>query len=133
MLARIPRVRILVYPEPVRVAYGTVRLLVPKLWEGRKIDYMVHIGMASGRKFYSVERRGHRDGYTMRDVDDELLGDEERQKRGETCEWEGMPKELLSDVNIDEIWKRWKLALPVCINGLVSDLGSGADHDRVPM
>lgn len=105
----------MVYPEPVRVAYKTVRPLVPKLWEGRKIDYMVHIGMASGRKFYSVERRGHRDGYAMRDVDDELLGDTERKERGETCEWDGMPEEILTDTDIDDVWKRWKAALPVCL------------------
>ena len=100
----------------MRVAYKTVRPLVPKLWEGRKIDYMVHIGMASGRKFYSIERRGHRDGYVMRDVDNELLGDTERKERGDVCEWDGMPEEILSDLNIDDIWKRWRVALPVCLD-----------------
>ena len=103
----------MIHPEPVRVAYKTVRPLVPKLWDGRKIDYMVHIGMASGRKYYSVERRGHRDGYLMRDVDDELLGDTEKREAGENWAWEGMPEELLSDTNIDDIWRRWRSALPV--------------------
>lgn len=106
--------RILVHPEPVRVAYKVVRPLVPKLWEARKIDYMVHIGMATGRKFYCVERRGHRDGYAMRDVDDELLGDtERREKEGEKWIWSGLPEELLSDINIDDVWRRWRTALPV--------------------
>ena len=116
VLAVQPPVRILIYPEPVKVAYKTVRPLVPKLWEGRKIDYMVHIGMASGRKYYSVERRGHRDGYVMKDVDDELLGDEEKREEGKHWAWEGMPEEILSDTNIDEIWRRWRTALPVFLS-----------------
>jgi len=74
---------------------------------------MVHIGMATGRKYYSVERRGHRDGYKMKDVDEELLGDEERrQVEAENWIWEGLPEEILSDTNVDDIWKRWRVALP---------------------
>jgi pyroglutamyl-peptidase len=116
-IAKLPPVRILIHPEPVRVAYKTVRELVPKLWEGRKIDYMVHIGMASGRRYYSVERKGHRDGYSMRDVDDLLLGDTEKKNAGEHWAWEGLPAEILSDTNIDDVWRRWRTALPVNSTG----------------
>jgi pyroglutamyl-peptidase len=101
-------VRILVHPEPVNVAYKTVRGLVPRLWDTPRIDYMIHIGMATSRKFYSVERRGHRDGYEMRDVDGELLDDMVDGKK----EWEGLPKELLTDINVDDAWRRWRAALP---------------------
>jgi pyrrolidone-carboxylate peptidase len=108
-----------VHPEPIRVAYKTVRELVPKLWEGRKIDYAIHIGMASGRKFYSVERRGHRDGYVMRDVDNEFLRDDERRKEeGENWVWDGLPGELLTVADIDDVWRRWRIALPVCSESL---------------
>ena len=118
-IASHPPVRILVHPEPIRVAYKTVRELVPKLWEGRKIDYAIHIGMASGRKFYSVERRGHRDGYGMRDVDNEFLGDDERRKEeGENWIWDGLPGELLTVADIDDVWRRWRIALPVCSESL---------------
>ncbi|EKD20593.1 pyroglutamyl peptidase type [Drepanopeziza brunnea f. sp. 'multigermtubi' MB_m1] len=112
-IAKAVPVRILVHPAPVKVAYKSVRELVPALWDGRKIDYAIHIGMASGRKFYSVERRGHRDGYTIKDVDHELLGDEERRKReGDGWVWNGMPEELLSSIDVDDVWKRWRAALP---------------------
>jgi pyroglutamyl-peptidase len=71
--------------------------------------------MASGRRFYSVERRGHRDGYVMRDVDNEFLGDAERRKQeGEKWIWNGLPEELLSSVAIDDVWRRWRTTLPVC-------------------
>ncbi|RDL29920.1 Pyroglutamyl peptidase type [Venustampulla echinocandica] len=108
-----PPVRILVHPEAVRVSYNAVRDLVPKLWEGKKIDYTVHIGMASGRKFYSLERRGHRDGYVMKDVDGELLGDaERREKEGARWVWHGLPDELFTSVAVDDVWTRWRSSLP---------------------
>lgn len=124
LIAEHPPVRILVHPEPIRVAYKTVRELVPKLWEGRKIDYMVHIGMATARKFYSVERRGHRDGYVMRDVDNELLEDEERKKEeGDKWIWHGMPEKILTDVDIDDVWRRWRTALPTADVRISEDAG----------
>lgn len=55
-----------------------------------------------------MERRGLRDGYEMRDVDGELLTDTEEGKN----EWEGLPHELLTDVNVDDVWRRWRAALP---------------------
>jgi hypothetical protein len=112
-----------VHPEPIKVAYKTVRELVPNLWEGRRIDYCVHIGMASGRRFYSVERRGHRDGYGMEDVDNELLGDHARKKiEGEEWIWHGLPEILLSDADVDDVWRRWRIALPVSQYDTIRDL-----------
>jgi pyroglutamyl-peptidase len=88
--------------------------LVPKLWEERKIDFTLHIGMASGRRYYSVERRGHRDGYNMKDVDNLLLNDEERRlEEGKDWIWDGLPNELLTSTDVDDIWRRWRTALPV--------------------
>lgn len=108
----------------MRVVYDVVRETVPRLWEqgagGRKIDYMVHIGMATGRNYYSVERRGHRDGYGMQDVDGKLLKDEERRKKeGKDWIWAGMPEELLTDIDIDDVWRRWRTLLPVCSPGFL--------------
>lgn len=70
--------------------------------------------MASGRRYYSIERRGHRDGYLMRDVDNELLNDDEtRKKEGKEWVWDGLSSELLTDIDVDDVWKRWRIALPV--------------------
>jgi len=68
---------------------------------------MLHIGMASGRKFYSIERRGHRDGYIVKDVDGKIPSEESKQ------DWEGLPKELMTDLDVDDIWRRWRTTLPV--------------------
>lgn len=37
---------------------------------------MIHIGMASGRRYYSIERKAHREGYLMKDVDGKVLEDD---------------------------------------------------------
>lgn len=94
------------------MAYKTVRQLVPELWEhhGTKIDYMIHIGMASGRRFYSVERRGHRDGYTIKDLDGNYL--DRNAAESPSSYWHGLPEEILSDVDITDVWRRWRIALP---------------------
>ncbi|GJC83953.1 pyrrolidone-carboxylate peptidase [Colletotrichum liriopes] len=79
----LPPVRILVHPEAIRVNYQTVRALVPQLWDPAthpRIDAAVHIGMAGPRLFYSVERRGHRDGYSFPDVDGNRLEDDDRRR-----------------------------------------------------
>ncbi|KAK4451574.1 Pyroglutamyl-peptidase 1 [Podospora aff. communis PSN243] len=123
----LPPVRLLVHPEPICVNYQTVRSLVPKLWhldggndsedgsqpKPKKIDLAIHIGMAGPRLFYSIERRGHRDGYNMRDVDGELLGDDERRVRqGKDWVWDGMPAELLSDLDMEDVLERWRRYSP---------------------
>lgn len=105
-----PRVRILVHPEAIRVTYKTVRGLVPSFWDGeRKIDACVHIGMASARPQYALERRAHRTGYLKPDVAGEFLEDEQGDKRDdETLLWHGLPDELESAYDIPNVYLRWK-------------------------
>lgn len=117
---RLPPVRILVHPEPIRVNYQTVRGLVPELWDlegksGRpRIDLAVHIGMAGPRPMYQIERRGHRDGYAMKDVEGEFLRDQERHaEEGKDWIWHDMPKELETDLDLDDVLEKWKEHSPV--------------------
>jgi hypothetical protein len=117
-------VRIIVHPEPIHVSYKNVRDLVPKLWDQeekhRKFDAVVHIGMAGPRPMYQIERRGHRDGYKSRDVDGELLGDQDLAgQHEEGWYWEDMPEELTSEFDMEDVLARWKHHSPV---GLLSIL-----------
>lgn len=112
--------RIIVHPEPIRVNYETVRELIPRLWDqeqqshGKKYDVVIHIGMAGPRPMYQIERRGHRDGYKSRDVDGKLLGDEDAEGAHEDgWFWEGMPEELTTELDVEDILKRWKQHSPV--------------------
>lgn len=106
-----PPVRILVHPEPIRVSYKTVRELVPSLWEetyaGRKIDLVIHIGMAGPRPMYQIESRGHRTGYKSLDVDGKHL-DSLDGERGEDWIWHGLPETLKTDLDMQDIWERWQ-------------------------
>ncbi|RDA92628.1 hypothetical protein CP533_1445 [Ophiocordyceps camponoti-saundersi (nom. inval.)] len=115
-----PRVRIIVYPEPIRVSYRTVRKLVPTLWDDafddddendkkegveegskrrRHIDAAIHIGMAGPRAIYQLERRAHRDGYPTPDVDGALPEHEKDDKR---------PAELQTDLRLEDVLARWR-------------------------
>lgn len=121
-------IRILTHPVAVRVSYSAVTALVPTLWSGiPKIDFMVHIGMAGGRQFYSLERRGHRDGYLSKDVDGKLLGEDEGDGHG-TWKREGLPEEIETDVDLDDVWRRWKQALPVSFPGHMTAVECGRFH-----
>lgn len=49
-----------------------MRLLTPYLYEGKRIDFTLHIGMAASRNFYSIEDKAHITGYRAPDVDGDL-------------------------------------------------------------
>lgn len=50
----------------------------------------------------------------MEDVDNELLGDHARKKiEGDEWIWYGLPEILVSDADVDDVWRRWRIALPV--------------------
>jgi hypothetical protein len=82
-----------------------------------KIDLAIHVGMAGPRAYYSIERRGHRDGYVMPDVDGRFLreDDERRARRGEAWVWEGVPAELETALDLGDVLSRWRGWAPVCI------------------
>lgn len=81
-----------------------------------KYDFVLHIGMAGPQPVYQIERRGHRDGYRLRDVDGNLLGDEERHRaEGDRWIWHGVPHELLTDLDIEGVYRRWVARSPVSL------------------
>lgn len=97
------KIRLIVYPHPIRVTYPVLTSLVPSLILEHDPDYILHIGMAAGRDCYSLETRAHRDGYRIKDVDE---GD------GFSCgevTWkrEGLPDLLMTEWDEDEVLKRW--------------------------
>ncbi|KAM0718281.1 hypothetical protein Q7P37_006613 [Cladosporium fusiforme] len=99
-------VNIISYPEPIRVSYKDVRALVPALLTSYvdSIDLVLHIGMASGRAHYSLERLGHRDGYSRSpDVDGERLSPDAGTRDFGDC------KHLLTTtLDYDEVFAGWE-------------------------
>ncbi|KAI9645418.1 hypothetical protein NHQ30_006157 [Ciborinia camelliae] len=124
-----PRIRVDRFDAPVHVGYKEVRKLIPILLDkyapNPEPDYILHIGMATGRSFYSCERRGHRRGYLMRDVDGEFLNDEyNRIKEGDKWIWKGCPEELLTSLPFDEMFHQWKEACPEVDIRISEDAGN---------
>lgn len=70
----------------------------------------LHIGMAGPRPFYQIERRGHRRGYNSKDVDGELLEDDEEDPE---WVWAGCPDDIESGLSIRDVMLRWKGYSPV--------------------
>ncbi|KAL8941686.1 MAG: hypothetical protein Q9216_002099 [Gyalolechia sp. 2 TL-2023] len=71
-----------------------------------RFDFVLHIGMAAPRKYYTVETCAHRDGYVARDEAGQSLD-------GDTFwrdEYEA-PEILRPGFDTDDVWRRWKSEL----------------------
>ena len=73
------------------------------------LDLVVHIGMASGRKWFTMEEKAERKGYRSKDVDGEELDG------GEWKDAEGVkpPEKLWTTAEAEDVWRRWKDGAPV--------------------
>lgn len=99
-------VRIIQYPTPIRVAFDNVRELVPRLHNDHAdtIDAVLHIGMASGRKYYCIERYGHRDGYVKnKDLDGKIPPPDEGSTIFADC-----PAKMTTSLNYDDVLLNWQ-------------------------
>ena len=125
--ANLPSIRIHAHPQPVKVAYRYIRQIIPKLlfckarskeesldthktprWAKPEYDIVLHIGMASGRDYYTLETLAHRDNYTKKDVDGETMEDDLLWQR----EYKS-PEILHTSFDTEDVWRRWKGALTV--------------------
>lgn len=68
-----------------------------------KYDIVLNIGMAPGRRFFTLETCAHRDGYNKKDVEGKTLV-------GDTF-WKDTyksPEILHSSFDTEDVWRRWK-------------------------
>ena len=124
-----PLVEIHTYPTPITVAYKTIRESIPRLIFSDSVkalsshhphgnsnpshshssyDIILHIGMAPGRDFFTLETCAHRDGYKREDVFGETLEGDNFWKQKYDA-----PKILHTEFDTDDVWKRWKSGLEV--------------------
>lgn len=102
-------VRIITYGTPIRVAYDEVRDLIPKLHQEYTdtVDIVLHIGMASGRKFYALERYGHRDGYDKnKDLDGKMPCADEGKTTFADC-----PATMTTSLDYENVLLNWQVNL----------------------
>ncbi|KAG8853286.1 hypothetical protein FRB96_008371 [Tulasnella sp. 330] len=100
------QIRVHVHPSPIRVSWSAVREIVPKL-HAQNYDIMLHIGLAAGRTYFTMERLAYRDRFDQKtDVDGAKIPAEEVEKL-----WEGVPTTLRPTFRCDDVWRRWKSLL----------------------
>ncbi|KAJ9113729.1 hypothetical protein QFC20_001754 [Naganishia adeliensis] len=76
--------------QPLRVSYREVEKLIPAAHESGEWDYIVHLGVAAGKKTCAIETGSNTTGYTLRDVDG-AMAPELEDGRGISCDearWE---------------------------------------------
>ncbi|KAI1369509.1 hypothetical protein F5Y08DRAFT_292185 [Xylaria arbuscula] len=124
----LPRVRIHRLPNAIRTSYADARDMVPRIWDNRievqgpKVDFVVHVGMAGPQLVYALERRGHRDGYNAPDVDGKYLEDEKKHaEQGEKWIWHGVPEELVTDFDMEDVHRRWVQRSPPNLDLRISE------------
>lgn len=69
-------------------------------------DIVLNIGLAPGRKFYTLETLAHRDGYNRKDVEGKTLVND--------TFWQdeyNAPEILLTSSDTEDVWRRWKSGL----------------------
>lgn len=100
------KVHIVCYGTPVNVCYEQVLELAPVLHESYAgtVDLVLHLGMASGRDYYTAELHGHRDGYTKhKDLEGKTLPADYGLVHFSDC-----PPLLTTSLDFDEVVGRWK-------------------------
>ena len=115
------RIKVLIYPSPIQVAWRTVMDLIPRMYPPFEtstsdpsmttpdpvklpFDMVVHMGISSRRAYYSVETHGHRDGYNKYE---DVLGETLPASFGKTL-WPDCPEIMYTSFDYQDVLRRWK-------------------------
>lgn len=104
-------IHIHVHHLPIRVAYDTVTDLIPGLLKPHNpmyppADIILHIGLAAGRDFYTLERGAHSRGFgIIPDVDGKRFSDERAEKRFPRAQF---PPTLHTSFDTGDVLERWQ-------------------------
>lgn len=88
------------------MAYKDVRALIPQLLQSHigAIDLVLHIGMASGRQYYTMEKHAHRDGYDCnKDLDSCVVSTAES-----SAAFADVGEVLTTGLEFEEVFQRWR-------------------------
>ncbi|KAK4574235.1 hypothetical protein LTR86_001996 [Recurvomyces mirabilis] len=102
-------IQIITYGSPIRVCYKDSYELIPPLLEAYSstIDLVLHIGMASGRAFYTAERYAHRDGYVKnKDLDGLVPPLDESEDLSKDC-----PERLETSLDFERLLQQWQYTI----------------------
>ena len=102
-------IQIIGYGSPIRVSYNEARELIPPLLEAysKTVDLVLHIGMASGRDYYTAERYAHRDGYAKhKDLDGRVPPADEPEELFGDC-----PALVETGLHYERVLRDWQAAV----------------------
>lgn len=81
--------------------------IVPRLLSTREYDIILHIGLAAGRKHFTLERQSFREPYwRIKDVEGKVFSKEKTEKV-----FKGCPAELKPTFDCEDVWRRWRSEL----------------------
>ena len=115
--SKLRRINITVHRPAVKTSYHDVRTEVPKFFaEYNNIDFVLHMGIAYPRQYYTVETQSFRDDYNYwPDVEGKYARDLEDLPGGEHL-WKNVyhaPKILKSAIKpTQDLWRRMQSLLP---------------------
>jgi pyroglutamyl-peptidase len=108
--SKLRRINITVHRPAVETSYHDVREQVPKFFaEYNNIDFVLHMGIASPRQYYTISKGSYRDNYNyFPDADGKYARDLEDLPGGEHL-WRDdyhAPRFLKSSIPMDDLWRR---------------------------
>ncbi|KAH9811071.1 hypothetical protein DFH28DRAFT_1085237 [Melampsora americana] len=114
---------IFVYPEPIRVAYRTVRSLLPRIFESQpNFDYVIHLGVAKmSPGVFKLEQGAHRDGYEATDVDGIRGCDLEKTVEEGWEDWNDQQKHIKTSIDVEEMARGVTEKVKVLITSIYND------------
>lgn len=102
-------IKVIAYGLPIRVCYAEARELIPTLLESfdETIDLVLHIGMASGRRYYTAERLAHRGDYVKnKDLDGKIPQQDEEKELFSDC-----PANIETSLDYQDVLRRWRFSI----------------------
>ena len=101
-----PRIKLVMPSEPIKVAYSSVMVWEEQNLNPDDFDMVLHIGLAAGRKFFTMERQSMREPYWQKeDVIGQIFSKEATEKLWPSSEF---PDVLRPALDCNDIWRRWR-------------------------
>jgi pyroglutamyl-peptidase len=101
-----PRIKLIVPPKPITVAYKAVLEWQQQWMSSQDYDIVLHIGLAAGRKFFTLERQSMREPYWQKeDVTGQVFSREATEKLWPASNF---PAVLKPTFDSQDVWLRWR-------------------------
>lgn len=101
-----PRIKLIIPPEPIEVSYRAVQSFAEQWLENCEYDLILHIGLAAGRPFFTLEQQSMREPYwEKKDVDGVVFSKQETEALWPVDDF---PPILKPTFDCNDVWLRWR-------------------------